>query len=107
MDTRTFVTVTTQPMNGRPTEFQVVVGDKAQAHVLRKFNVTADAKVDATKVLCAALIQQMYDLQLSVYSVDADNRNAERVAKMRATEKAIELVEQAQMQLVKANFVEA
>lgn len=103
--TTTVVISTTE--GDKKSGFSLVVGDKAQAHVMRKFNPAADAKVDATKVLCAALIQQMYDLQLSVYSVDADNRNAERVAKMRATEKAIELVEQAQMQLVKANFVEA
>ena len=39
------------------------VGDVAQKHVLRTFNPSGDAKVDATKVLCAAIIQQMIDLR--------------------------------------------
>lgn len=79
-------------------DYSITVGDVAQKHVLRKFNVTADAKVDATKVLCAALIQQMIDLR------DApDTPGYQKAAAMIG----IRAVEDAQMHCVKANFVEA
>ncbi len=76
----------------------IVVGDTAQKHVLRTFNVTNDAKVDATKVLCAALIQQMIDLR--------DAPDASGPTK-RAASIAITDLEKVQMVCVKANFVQA
>ena len=78
--------------------YQIIVGDIAQKHVLRTFNVTADAKVDATKVLCAALIQMMIDM-----------RDAPRASgpTKRAASIAITQCEALQMQAVKANFVQA
>lgn len=90
--------------DGKETSFMVNVTDLAQKHVLRTFNVTSDAKVDATKVLCAALIQQMMDLGASMIN---DRDNPRRAAILRATDDGIRLVEAAQMQLVKANFVQA
>jgi hypothetical protein len=74
------------------------VGDEAQKHVLRTFNPSGDAKVDATKVLCAALIQQMIDLR------DAPEATG---AQKRAASIAITQCEALQMQAVKANFVQA
>ena len=45
-------TVTIKTVEGdKETSFMVNVTDVAQWHVLRSFNVTADPKVDATKVL--------------------------------------------------------
>lgn len=78
--------------------FSLTLGDKAQLHVLRKFNPTDNAKVDATKVLCAAIIQQMLDLQN-----DPDATSAQK----RAAAIAITQCEALQMQAVKANFVQA
>lgn len=92
-------TVTIKTVEGdTETSFMVVVTDVAQKHVLRSFNVTADPKVDATKVLCAALIQQMIDLR------DAPS-SAGHVK--RACAIAITQCEALQMQAVKANFVQA
>lgn len=98
MDIRTYVTVVTQPMNGRPAEQTIEVSELAQKHVLRKFNVTNSDKVDVTKVLCAALIQQMIDLR--------DAPGTPGYMKAAATI-GIRHVENAQMHCVKANFVEA
>ena len=65
-------TVTIKTVEGdKETSFLVVVGEIAQKHVLRSFNVTNDAKVDATKVLCAAIIQQMIDLRDAPTSQEA------------------------------------
>ena len=92
-------TVTIKTVEGdKETNFMVNVTDVAQKHVLRSFNVTADAKVDATKVLCAAIIQQMIDLR------DAPG-SAGHVK--RACSIAITQCEALQMQAVKANFVQA
>lgn len=79
-------------------DWSIIVGPVAQKHVLRTFNVTASAKVDATKVLCAALIQQMLDLRDAVDSPP----HVKRAASI-----AITQCEALQMQAVKANFVEA
>jgi len=76
----------------------IAVSELAQKHVLRGFNVTHDAKVDMTKVLCAALIQQMLDLRSTPGASDAQKR---------AASIAITQIEQMQMQAVKANFVQA
>jgi len=76
----------------------ITVGEVAQKHVLRSFNVTNDAKVDLTKVLCAAIIQQMLDLR--------DTPGASAATK-RAASIAITQCEAMQMQAVKANFVQA
>jgi hypothetical protein len=92
-------TVTIKTVDGdKETNFMVIVTDVAQKHVLRSFNVTADPKVDATKVLCAALIQQMIDLR--------DAPGAAGHTK-RAASIAITQAEALQMQAVKANFVQA
>lgn len=96
-DVRTVVSIQTQPMNGRPTVWSVEVGETAQKHVLRTFNPSGDARVDATKVLCAALIQQMIDLR--------DASSLPHVK--RACSIAITQCEALQMQAVKANFVQA
>jgi hypothetical protein len=94
----TTIAVTTILADGTPHVTDQYVGDVAQKHVLRTFNVTNDPKVDMTKVLCAALIQQMIDLRES-----ANASNAQK----RAASIAIIQIEQAQMQAVKANFVQA
>jgi hypothetical protein len=73
----------------------ITVGEVAQLHVLRSFNVTDDKRVDLTKVLCAALIQQMIDLR------EAPGASA---ATKRAASIAITQMELVQMPLVKANF---
>ena len=78
--------------------FIVLVGEVAQKHVLRKFNVTNDPNVDATKVLCAALIQLMIEKR--------DAPDAPPHVK-RACSIAITDLEKVQMVCVKANFVEA
>lgn len=92
-------TVTIKTVEGdKESSYAVNVTDVAQKHVLRSFNVTADAKVDATKVLCAALIQMMIDLR--------DAPDAAGHTK-RAAAIAITQVEGVQMQAVKANFVQA
>lgn len=93
----TTVVITTQE-GDKQSSWSIAVGEQAQKHVLRKFNVTGDPKVDATKVLCAALIQQMIDLR------DAPD-TAPHVK--RACSIGITQVELVQMPLVKANFVEA
>ena len=79
-------------------DWSIVVGETAQKHVLRTFNVTDNAKVDATKVLCAALIQQMIDLR----DDPASPPHVKRACAIGITQ--VELV---QMPLVKANFVQA
>lgn len=79
-------------------DWKILVGDVALAKVLRKFNVTANVEVDATKVLCAALIQQMIDLQASAGGNQFIGRNAAM---------AITDLEKVQMLCVKANFAEA
>lgn len=95
----TTVQVTTAPDDGAPSFVNgVTVGDVAQKHVLRSFNPSGDQRVDLTKVLCAALIQQMIDLR------DADGAKAET---KRAASIAITQCEALQMQAVKANFVQA
>lgn len=98
---RTTVTITT----GVPDDNVVAtvdVGETAQKHVLRSFNpernVDVNAKVDVTKVLCAALIQQMIDLR------DAPDTPGHMKA---AAIIGIRHVENAQMHCVKANFVQA
>lgn len=97
IDDKTVVFVeTTKDGNTKTTS--ILVGDVAQKHVLRSFNVTGDAKVDATKVLCGALIQQMIDLR--------DAPDASGPTK-RAASIAITQAEALQMQAVKANFVQA
>src|SRR6476620_6030329 len=60
---QTGITITTIRDDGTPFGTELTVGDVAQKHVLRSFNPSGDAKVDATKVLCAAIIQQMRDLR--------------------------------------------
>ncbi len=82
----------------KETNFLVNVTDAATKHVLRTFNPSGDAKVDATKVLCAAIIQQMVDLR------DASDAKPET---KRAASIAITQCEALQMQAVKANFVQA
>lgn len=98
----TTVTITTAE-GDKGSSWSIIVGDRAQKHVLRTFNVTSDPKVDATKVLCAALIQQMIDLHDRPTAQASDRVRAQQ----RAAERAIEMIEQVQMQTVKANFVEA
>lgn len=85
-------------IEGSEPRYKIVVGDVAQKHVLRKFNVTADEKVDAIKVLHAALIQMMIDLR--------DAPNASGFTK-RACSIAITDLEKTQMICVKSIFVEA
>lgn len=85
-------------------ELSITVGETAQKHVLRSFNPAmkendeVGRRVDATKVLCAAIIQQMIDLR------DAPG-SAGHVK--RACAIAITQCEALQMQAVKANFVQA
>lgn len=94
---KTSIVITT--VNGDDTvTSQIAVGDVAQKHVLRSFNPSGDNNVDATKVLCAAVIQQMIDLR------DADGAKPET---KRAASIAITQCEALQMQAVKANFVQA
>lgn len=93
----TTVTIKTVVEGSEPTTV-ITVGDVAQAKVLRTFNVTNDEKVDATKVLCAALIQQMLDLQAA---------NPGPNAKSRTATMAITDLEKVQMLCVKANFAQA
>mgnify|MGYP001063764871 CR=1 FL=1 len=93
----TTVTITTQEGDDKQVS-SIVVTDVAQKHVLRSFNVTNNPTVDDTKVLCAALIQQMINLR---DSPDTAN-HVKRAASIGITQ--VELV---QMQLVKANFVQA
>jgi hypothetical protein len=98
-------TVTIKTVEGdKESNFMIVVGDVAQNHVLRSFNPAmkeddaVGAKVDATKVLCAALIQQMIDLR------DAPGATG---FQKRAAAIGITQMELVQMPLVKANFVKA
>ena len=93
----TTVTIKTV-IEGAEPQYVIVVGDTAQKHVLRKFNVTADEKVDAIKVLHAALIQMMIDMR--------DAPDASGPTK-RACSIAITDLEKVQMACVKANFVQA
>jgi hypothetical protein len=110
MKMTTTVTIKTVD-DGKEQTFVVNVTDWAQAKVLRKFNPTEDmsvaSKVDASKVLCAALIQQMLDLQGGLKAADegspADIKNA---AIMRTAAMAISDLEKVQMLCVKANFAE-
>lgn len=78
--------------------FSVNVTDDAQKHVLRTFNPSGDPKVDASKVLCAAIIQQMIDLRDAPEALGPTKR---------AASIAITQCEALQMQAVKANFVQA
>ncbi len=82
----------------KQSNFSISVGDDAQKHVLRTFNPSGDPKVDATKVLCAALIQQMIDLRDAPEALGPTKR---------AASIAITQCEALQMQAVKANFVQA
>ena len=100
----TTVVITTIRDDGTPFGFQINVQDVALAKVLRKFNPTSDAKVDATKVLCAALIQLMLDLQAASKS-EADPHKSGAIARTAAM--AITDLEKVQMLCVKANFAEA
>lgn len=94
---QTIITVANKPDDDAP-DFvhNLAVGDVAQKHVLRSFNPSGDQKVDMTKVLCAAIIQQMIDLR------DAPDATG---AQKRAASIAITQCEALQMQAVKANFV--
>lgn len=95
---KTTVLITTTREDGTLFGHELDVGEIAQSHVLRKFNPTDNPKVDATKTLCAALIQQMIDLR--------DEPGAPPHIK-RAASIAITQAEALQMQAVKANFVQA
>lgn len=95
---RTNVMIETIREDGTPFEMTLDVGETAQKHVLRSFNPSGDLKVDATKVLCAAIIQQMIDLRSAPDATDAQKR---------AASIAITQAEALQMQAVKANFVQA
>ena len=99
----TTIVITTVDGDKR-SSFSQTVGDIAQKHVLRTFNPSGDAKVDATKVLCAALIQQMIDLRDSPTDAKGESTSA---ATKRAASIAITQCEALQMQAVKANFVQA
>lgn len=99
----TIVTITT--VDGENKNVSTInIGDTAQKHVLRSFNPALEKSngtghiVDDTKVLCAALIQQMLDLR---------DRTDSTPAQKRAASIAITLCEGMQMQAVKANFVQA
>lgn len=114
--TITTVSIVTSPLNERPIEQSIEVGSQAQRHVLRSFNPkeyrseAVGAKVDMTKTLCAALIQQMINLQNNAqeaWHTDDGEQHALARAQYRAAERAIEMVETVQMQLVKANFAQA
>lgn len=77
------------------TEKKIELSTLAEDHVLRKFNPSDNPKVDMTKALCAALIQQMFDLRDAPDATPATKRSASI---------AITLIEGAGMQAVKANF---
>lgn len=95
---KTTILITTIRDDGTPFGREFEVGETAQKHVLRSFNPSGDNTVDATKVLCAAIIQQMIDLR--------DANDALPHVK-RAASIAITQAEALQMQAVKANFVQA
>lgn len=96
---KTSVTIATTDDDSKPPLLYLIeVGEEAQKHVLRTFNPSGDPRVDITKVLCAAIIQQMIDLRSAP---DATN------AQKRAASIAITQCEALQMQAVKANFVQA
>lgn len=95
---KTNVTIRTTDDAGNDTITGVEVGEIAQQHVLRNFNVTNDVRVDEVKVLCAALIQRMIELRDAPGKVGHEKR---------AAAMAISLIEGAQMQAVKAFFVQA
>lgn len=95
---KTSIVITTIRDDGTPFGTELEVGETAQKHVLRTFNPSGDTKVDASKVLCAAIIQQMIDLR------DAPEAKSET---KRAASIAITQCEALQMQAVKANFVQA
>ncbi len=63
MTMKTNIVITTIREDGTPFGTELEVGEIAQKHVLRTFNPSGEARVDATKVLCAAIIQQMIDLR--------------------------------------------
>lgn len=93
---KTTIMITTIRDDGTPFGQELDVGETAQNHVLRKFNPTDNANVDATKTLCAAIIQQMIDLRDAPAATNAQKR---------AASIAITQCEALQMQAVKANFV--
>jgi hypothetical protein len=96
---QTIISVANKPDDDAPDFIHnITVGAVAQKHVLRTFNPSGDQKVDMTKVLCAAIIQQMIDLR---DAPDAKNETK------RAASIAITQCEALQMQAVKANFVQA
>lgn len=96
---KTTVTIATKDADDKPPLlFLIEVGEQAQKHVLRTFNPSGDAKVDGTKVLCAAIIQIMLDMRNAPEATDAEKR---------AASTAITQCEALQMQAVKANFVQA
>ncbi len=95
---QTTIAITTIRDDGTPFGATLTVGETAQAHVLRKFNPTDNPTVDATKVLCAAIIQQMLNLRDDPTATDPQKR---------AASIAITQCEALQMQAVKANFVQA
>jgi hypothetical protein len=105
-------TVTIKTVEGdKENTFVVNVTDYAQAKVLRKFNPTEDmsvaSKVDASKVLCAALIQQMLDLQeKQAELLKAGDKSSVLAARSRTAAMAITDLEKVQMLCVKANFAE-
>ncbi len=109
---KTIVSITTfTGHDDKPSPVNLEIGEAAQKHVLRTFNPSGDPTVDMTKVLCAAVIQQMIDLEQSAADACAragtDEAVAKSMATTRATCKAIDLAEALQMQAVKANFVQA
>lgn len=93
----TTVTIATSE-GDKQSNWSIGISDDAQKHVLRTFNPSGDPKVDATKVLCAALIQQMMDLRDAPEALGPTKR---------AASIAITQCEALQMQAVKANFVQA
>lgn len=95
---RTHVQIKTTDDDGNDTLMGMDVGELAQKHVLRHFNVTGDARVDEVKVLCAALIQRMLELRDGHESPAPQKRGASI---------AITLLEGAQMAAVKAFFAQA
>lgn len=93
----TTVVITTTEGASKQTS-TLTVTDAAQKHVLRSFNPDSNPIVDDTKVLCAALIQQMINLR------DAPETPGYQKA---AAMIGLRAVEDAQMHCVKANFVQA
>lgn len=71
----------------------ITVSDRALDHVLRSFNVTANPDTDDVKVLCAAVVQKMLDLQMSEKKAPGSPRGAAR---------GITAIEDAAMVAVKA-----